>query len=48
MRCYICDRDDSLIYYDKVEQAYSPCTTCQAAIDESLLDFEEVEEEEPL
>lgn len=48
MRCYICDRNDGLITFDKVEQAYGPCTVCQAAIDECLEQFEDVEEDEPI
>jgi hypothetical protein len=41
MRCYICDKDDDLIYFDKVLGEYSPCTVCQAIIEETLEEFEE-------
>lgn len=40
MRCYICDRNDDLIHYDRVHQEYGPCTVCQAIIQETLEEFE--------
>jgi hypothetical protein len=43
VRCYICDRDDDLITFDKTTQSYSPCTVCQEAINECLETFEEEE-----
>jgi hypothetical protein len=43
MKCYICDREDDLIIYDKIAGGYSPCTTCQEAINECLEAFEEEE-----
>jgi hypothetical protein len=43
VRCYICDRDDDLITFDKITQSYSPCTVCQEVINECLETFEEEE-----
>lgn len=45
MHCYICDKDDSLISFDKEHGEYSPCSTCQAIIEETLQEFEEVDTE---
>lgn len=36
MRCFICDREDDLISFDKVEGKFSPCGDCQRAIEECL------------
>ena len=36
MKCFICDRSDDLITYDKVRQEYGPCTVCQAIIQETI------------
>lgn len=47
MHCYICDREDGLITFDKDLGEYSPCTVCQAFIAEILEDFEEPDESEP-
>lgn len=41
MHCFICDREDDLITFDKLTQSFSPCTDCQEAITECLEDFEE-------
>jgi len=45
MHCYICDREDDLITYDKVRGEFGPCTTCQAIIEETLQEFEEIDTE---
>lgn len=44
MHCPICDRDDSLISFNKVTGKFSDCTTCQAIIAECLDEFEDEEE----
>ena len=41
MRCYICDREDDLIVFDKGHQEFGPCTVCQAIIQETLEEFDE-------
>jgi len=42
-RCYICNREDDLITYDKARKEYGPCTVCQAIIQEALDEFKEEE-----
>ncbi len=44
MRCYICDRDDDLINFDKVRGEFGPCTVCQAIIEQTLEEFDEPDE----
>lgn len=44
MKCYICDRDDDLISFDREHVEFSPCVVCQAAIAECLEEFENEEE----
>lgn len=46
MHCYICDREDDLITFDKVQGKYSPCTVCQAIIEETLEEFEDNDDDE--
>lgn len=46
MRCYICDRNDTLIHYDRVRHEYGPCTVCQAIIQETLEEFEDLATED--
>lgn len=46
MHCYICDCEDDLISFDSTTQAFGPCGTCQAIIDDTVADFEEKDEPE--
>lgn len=46
MHCYICDKQDDLIQFDKVEQCYGPCSVCMAIIQDCLDDFADPEEQE--
>ena len=45
MHCYICDKQDDLIQYNKVQQEYGPCPVCMAIIQDCLDDFADPEEE---
>ncbi len=46
MHCPICDREDSLINFNRATGDFGDCTTCQAIIAETLADFEDEEDEE--
>lgn len=46
MKCPICDREDATISFDKHTGKFGDCTTCQAIIDETLADFDEIEDED--
>lgn len=46
MKCPICDREDSTISFNKNTGKFGDCTVCQAIIDETLADFDEVEDED--
>ena len=46
MRCYICNREDDVITYDKIHKEYGPCVVCQAAIEEVLMDYHTKEAQE--
>jgi hypothetical protein len=39
MHCYICDKQDDLIQFDKATQEYGPCSVCMAVIQDCLDDF---------
>lgn len=47
MHCYICDKQDDLIQFDKATQEFGPCSVCLAVIQDCLDDFkdDEVEQE---
>jgi hypothetical protein len=50
MHCYICDKQDDGIQFDKVTQEYGPCLVCLAIIQDCLDDFkddEKVDDEVP-
>lgn len=40
MRCYICDKEDDAISYDRRYQEYSPCGACQEVIYECLMGYD--------
>jgi cytidine deaminase len=44
MKCFICDREDDLISYDKTYHEFTPCSVCQAIINETLEEWEDVDE----
>lgn len=46
MHCHICDKEDDLITLDKTTMTFSPCPTCQAAIQECLEGYEEMDDED--
>lgn len=46
MRCDICDKEDDLISFDKSTGKFCPCGTCQAVIDETIREFEEIDAED--
>lgn len=48
MRCEICDKEDSLISFDKKAGRFCPCNTCQVVIDECLATYGDDSEFEPL
>jgi hypothetical protein len=39
MRCYICNREDDLITWDRRHQDFGPCMVCEAIIQETLEEF---------
>lgn len=45
MHCAICDREDDLISYDKANEEFTPCTVCQAVIEETIDGYEEIRTE---
>lgn len=45
MKCDICDREDDLISFNKREQRFSPCTTCQAVIQDCIDGYPELDYE---
>lgn len=40
MRCYICDRIDDLISYEKLTHEYTPCVVCQAIIQQTIEEYD--------
>lgn len=40
IRCYICDREDDLITYDKVRKEFVPCAVCQSIIEETIEEYD--------
>lgn len=48
MHCGICDREDDLISYDKEHKEFTPCTDCQAIIEETVNGYEEIKAESNL
>lgn len=45
MHCPICDREDDLITFDKVRGQFGDCVVCQAIIEETISEFEEIEDD---
>jgi hypothetical protein len=46
MHCYICDKQDDQIQFDRATQSFGPCPVCLAIIAECVADFEEPEDKE--
>ena len=44
MHCYICDREDDLISFNKKDKTFDPCNVCQAIIDDCIAGYEVKEE----
>lgn len=42
MKCFICNREDDLISFDRVYGDYGPCTTCAAVIQDCLDGYEDI------
>lgn len=47
VHCAICDKDDDLITFDVKRQQFTPCGTCQSAIQDCLDGYGDDEELEP-
>lgn len=41
MKCHICDKEDSLITYNKFTKEFSPCNECQSIIQETIEGYEQ-------
>lgn len=39
MKCYICDREDDLISFDRAYETFNPCHTCQEVIDDCIAGY---------